>query len=239
MGLWRLEISSSVRIILIVVGIVIIGLSGSYAVSVWAESWLPVGISVASIAIAILATFKADLFDFEPRLLGGDFALIHSSQPNPTNSGVLLPVHFINVGYGEGAILSIAVEATHVERGEKYLLIPVAEINLQRLLQNTGRMHASNIEGPFLGFPLASKQAVSKSIAFTWVADNPAYAKPYLGPGTYRFEVFVETDRSRTPRCLLKLEHKFNQEQIDSFASGNAIYNMRSTPLLRSQQTAP
>ena len=234
--------SSSVRVILIVLAIVGVGLSGSYAVSLWADGatdWLPVGISVASIAIAILATFKADLFDFEPRLLGGDFALIHSSEPNPTNSGVLLPVHFINTGYGEGAILSIAVEATHVERGEKYLLIPIAEINLQKLLQRTGRMHASNIEGPFLGFPLASKQAVSKSIAFTWVGDNPAYAKPYLGPGTYRFEVFVETDRSRKPRCLLKLEHKFDQRQIDSFASGNAVYNMRASPLLTAPHKAP
>ena len=102
--------------------------------------------------------------------------------------------------------------------------------SIHKLIQNTGRLHATNIFGPFIGFPLGSKQVISKNIAFGWSDDNPNYSKPFIGAGTYNFDVFFQIDRSKKPLKLLSINHTFSQKVIDDFSNGNAIYNMTSNP---------
>lgn len=98
------------RLALFLAAVVFAGVAGAYALSLWTDArlWLPIGISVASLAISILSAFKNELFDFAPQVVGGDFALIHSTAPNVAQSGLLLPVHFVNRGYGEGVIVAIS-----------------------------------------------------------------------------------------------------------------------------------
>lgn len=194
---------------------------------------MPIGLSVASLLVAILSAFKADLFDFSLTVIGGDIALMHSTEPNATHSGVLVPLHFSNRGYGEGIVLDLTVEVTNERQKKKYLLTPLVEVDLQKLLQNAGRLHGTNTIGPFFGFSVASRQVISKAIAFGWVNTDPNYSQPHLEPGFYTFDVFVGTDRATSRKKTLTFRQEFTQKQIDSFVKGSTVYLQRTNPYAR------
>jgi len=138
-------------------------------------------------------------------------------------------LHFVNKGYGEGAILGISVEVTNHVKNQTYLLTPIAEVDAPKLIQNMGRLHGTNIISPFLAFPLGSKQVVSKWYAFVWEDKHSKYAQTHLEAGLFTFDIYVKTDRPNGPQKYLTFTHTFSQDAINSFMSGNAIYNLKSS----------
>ena len=192
------------RLFLTVAGIVAVALVGAYVVLRGnnAAIWLPIGLSIASLVVAILSAFKNELFEFAPAVLGSEVILV---QPRPTPLTVILPLSFVNTGYAEGVIEWVAVKLVRIADGHFTVLHPTLEIDQLKFWQGRHYLHADNIIGTFASFPMESKKVVVKSILFS-VQEGQTLD---LVEGEYRFNIYVKASNARKGRILHSFECTF------------------------------
>ncbi len=214
----------SVRLIVTLAGVVLIALIGAYLLAKGTEQyiWIPLGLSVASLAISILAAFKTELFDFAPVVVGGDIMLAQG-RPVKNNFVFVLPLHLVNEGYGSGVVEWISVVMVLPDKINKILFIPVAFVDLQKVIQGKRFLHAENLMGAFSSYHLESKGARTDSIVFSR-QEGPGVEPFQLQPGTYQFEVYVKANTRRKPWKALTFEKELTQELFDQYLAGSSIY---------------
>src|ERR1035437_4563540 len=103
------------RLFLTVFGVVAAALLGAFAIGRGDNSslWLPLGLSIASLAVAILSAFKNELFEFAPAVLGSEIILAQA-RPIHAKLTVILPLSFVNTGYAEGVVEWVAVKLVRI-----------------------------------------------------------------------------------------------------------------------------
>lgn len=214
-----MSISFPARLILTIVGVILASLLGAYWVR-GNSQWLPLGISIASFVIAILAAFKRELFAFSPRVLGGDIVFAPTNPPSDSLS-LVLPLQFINDGYGEGVVKWVAVKLEAPGLDTPAVMGPVTEVDLQQFLQHRRHLHAENMLGAFAPFRLEAKEATAKALLFTEEGDNEPRQ---VDPGTWNFSVHLMTSAKDKPIEMISFSHEITDDILDNFIAGTGSY---------------
>ncbi len=187
-----------------------------------ATVWLPLGLSIASLIVSILSAFKNELFDFAPRLVGGAL-MLPQTEPRSDNLQFVLPLSFVNTGYAEGIIEWVALKFVPTVGGEEFVCDPIAEIDLTKFLQGRRHLHAENILGAFLPFPLESKKSIGKAILFS--PQLSADEQPRLFVlGEYRMDVYLKASSESVPQKMLSVEKALTPKLIQDFRAGGSIF---------------
>lgn len=210
------------RLFLTASGIVAASLLGAFAIrrSDNAALWLPLGLSIASLAVAILSAFKNELFEFAPAVLGSEVIILAQERPIHANLTVILPLSFVNTGYAEGIVEWVALKLVHTADGDFSVLHPTLELDLLKFWQGRRYVHADNLIGTFTSFPIESKKVVVKSILFT----APDGAKPFtLVEGEYRFDIYVKSSNARKARVLHSFKYTVSDQNLSSYVSGKTL----------------
>jgi hypothetical protein len=184
-----------------------------------AALWVPLGLSVASLVVAILAAFKNELFEFAPAVLGSEVFLAQA-QPAHDKLTVIIPLSFINTGYAEGVIEWVAIKLTYITDGQFSILEPVVEVDLIKFLQGKRYLHAESTLGQFASFPLESKKVVSKAILFAASPDKPSFT---LVEGKYRFDVYVKSSSVDKAELLHSFNQEFTKDLLTKYLAGSSI----------------
>jgi hypothetical protein len=178
-------------------------------------------LSLAALAIAVLALRRGRSIAFAPEILGGDVILPRSS----TSGGIkfLLPLQFVNAGHGGGVVHWVALRLTvDGDTSRSMLLSPVAEVDMQSFLRAKRRLETENVE-PFTGFALDGKRALAKFVLFE-PAEQARGAPLRLRPGRYAFELFYRAAGMREPRRERSFEHVLEQKSLDQYEADETVY---------------
>ena len=215
------------RLLLTVGAVLAIALAGAYLLRDAANSgtWVPLGLAIGSLAVSIIAAFRSELFGFAPAVVGGE-TLLAQTQPPSTTFNLVLPLHFLNRGYGDGVVEWVAVRLWLHGAAEPILLTPVCEIDMMKLIQGKRHLHAENVKGSFAAFPLEGKKSVSKAILFKDEV-QPGTAAPVVNPGRVRFEIYVKGNNAKKAKLALTIVQGYSQEMLASYATGTSIHNVQ------------
>lgn len=185
--------------------------------------WLPLGLAIAALAIAILALVKARLLEFAPEVLAGDVILPRASRL-AGEVKLLLPLQFSNAGYVDGIIEWVALRLTvDGDATRSILLSPVAEVDMQRFIQAKRKLDSENTIEPFAAFALEGKRSLAKFVLFD-VAERPRAEPLRLRPGRYGFELFVKSSGTRQPKLERFFEHAIEAKHLDEFRNDATVY---------------
>lgn len=207
------------RLFLTVSGTVAAALLGAFTIRQGdnAALWLPLGLSIGSLAIAILSAFKNELFEFAPAVLGSEVILTHPRLNQ--EFAMILPLSFVNTGYAEGIVEWVAVKLVHIADGHFSALHPIFEVDLLKFWQGKHYLHAENTIGTFASFPMESKKVVVKSILFA-VPEGRRFA---LVKGEYRFDIYLKANNIRRARVLHSFKYSLSDEFLSEYASGKTM----------------
>jgi|ERR1051326_644034 hypothetical protein len=209
------------RLFLTVSGIVAAALVGSFVIrrGDGAALWLPLGLSIASLAVAILSAFKNELFEFAPAVLGSQVIFVQA-RPIHAKLTVILPLSFINTGYAEGVIEWVAVKLVRRTDRQSAVLHPTLEVDMLKFWQGKHYLHADNTIGLFTSFPLESKKVVVKAILFT----VPTAAEPFsLSEGEYRFDIYLKASIAKRAKVMHSLTYTFSEQFLTEYISGKTM----------------
>ena len=178
-------------------------------------------LSLAALAIALLALLRGRVFAFAPEILGGDVILPRSSSAGGVK--FLLPLQFTNAGYAGGIIQWVALRLTvDGDTARSILLSPVAEVDMQSFIRAKRRLEPQNVE-PFTGFALEGKRALAKFVLFE-PAKQGVGAPLRLRPGRYGFELFYRATGMREPRRERSFEHMLEQKSLEQYEADETVY---------------
>ncbi|HEX6690803.1 MAG TPA: hypothetical protein VF110_06605 [Burkholderiales bacterium] len=178
-------------------------------------------LSLAALAIALLALLRGRAFGFAPEVLAGDVILPRAS----TAGGLkfLLPLQFTNAGYAGGIIQWVALRLTvDGDTAKSILLSPVAEVDMQSFIRAKRRLEPQNVE-PFAGFALEGKRALAKFVLFE-PAEQGRSAPLRLRTGRYAFELFYRASGMREPRRERSFEHVLEQKSLEQYEADETVY---------------
>lgn len=185
--------------------------------------WLPLGLGLAALAVAVLAFAKTRSMEFAPEVLAGDVILPRASRL-AGEVRLLLPLQFTNSGYADGIIEWVAVRLTLDGQTERSVLLsPIAEVDMQRFIQSKRRLDGDNTIEPFTGFALEGKRSLAKFVLFD-VAEKARHEPLRLRPGRYQFELFVKSTATRHPKLERCFEHAVEQKHLDEFRNDTTVY---------------
>ncbi len=220
-----MAMSFPTRLVLTIAGTIVASIGAAYLLGGRAPAiWLPLAFSIASLTISILAAFKSELFDFAPVVIQQGYLLAQASPPTPAVLNITLPLHFLNRGYGEGVIESIALKVWLEGSAEPIILTPAAELDLQKFVQGLRRLHPENIIGPFCAFPLEAKASRAKTIVFS--PEKAVSGQPVLKPGKHRIEVFLRASNHRVPFLALEMPFPLTADTLAEYAAGKSIHDV-------------
>lgn len=183
---------------------------------------LTIAISILALAVSLFGTFKNEIFPFNVAIFtGSNLAIVNESEPNKNSPMLILPITFINSGYGSGVIDLIILNVT-TPSGKKQIYNLVAELDYKKLIQGEKKVHTDNINGFFTSTVLNGRQSLQKYLLF--IQDTNANGSEVNGlfPGQYTIEL-----SARTYGGELKKEEEFEytitNTQIDSIARGTMV----------------
>ncbi len=210
------------RLFLTVSGIVAAALVGAFVIRGGdnAALWLPLGLSIASLAVAILSAFKNELFEFSLAVFGAE-VILAQARPVHAELTVILPLSFVNTGYAEGVVEWIALKLVRTADGQFAVLHPTLEIDQLKFWQGRHYLHADNTIGTFSSFPLESKKVIVKSILFVIPEGKPPFA---LAEGEYRFDIYVKASNMKRAKVLHSFKYTFSDEFLSEYVSGKTVH---------------
>lgn len=185
---------------------------------------IAIALSLIALAVSLVSSFKNELFDFHLDIVTGELVLTSPTSPSHDSLALVIPLSFINRGYGEGIVENLAVKAVLIKTQETKLYTPIAEIDMVKFLQGKRKLHAENLLGSLSAFPMDAKAALKKFVLFSQAEDNENYPFSTWEAGKYRFEIYAKTSARREPRKLAEFEYEITQEIIDSYFSGSSHY---------------
>lgn len=181
------------------------------------------GLSILALVVAAAAALRIYKLEFCPEVIGGDVILPRAGRAAGT-ARLLLPLHFCNAGHAGGIVEWVALRVTFEGESDRPLLLsPVAEVDIQRFIQDKRRLTDGSCAEPFSGFALDARRSVSKFILFD-AAERPRTGSLRLQPGRYRFELFVKASNARQPKLERTFEHRIEDKHIEDYREDLAVY---------------
>ena len=184
---------------------------------------LALALSAVALAVSAFFALKIRRLEFCPEIVGGDVILPRAGRAAGT-ARLILPLHFSNAGHAGGIVEWVALRVTHDAEPERpVLLSPVAEVDMQRFIQDRRQLNDQNCSEPFSGFALDARRALSKFLLFD-VAERPRVPQLRVQRGRYRFELFVKAANARQPKLERTFEHTLEQKHLDDYKDDLAVY---------------
>ncbi len=99
------------------------------------EEFLPLILSVLAIVISVFSAFKNEIFPFNITTVAGDnITIISTDAPQKNSPPIILPISFINEGYGSGIIELVTLTIID-EKGTKQIYSLIAEVDFNKMIQ--------------------------------------------------------------------------------------------------------
>jgi hypothetical protein len=185
----------------------------------------PLAISLASLAISLISAFRAEIFPFQLKVLPGGLCTARHSDVSAEETDeldLILPIAFLNTGFGEGVIEGVTVKMLAGD-GTTMLYRPNLEVDLKSFMQGLSVPSKANIIGMFTPFPLHAKQSVQKIWLFTQDTRENPYPRSTWRAGTYRFDYFVKESQWAKPKKLATMEQVIDEPQLTAAHNGVAV----------------
>ena len=177
----------------------------------------PVIVSILALMVSLLGTFRSEVFPFEVQVRWGTIVF---PPPAPNDLGIVLPLIFLNTGFADGVIDSVALLLRGAD-GSVRKYVPVAELGEIGTL--VGPLHISHMERTFGPFALAAKESAVKRILFFQDQANTKYPMVVLGSGEYELELFAKHTGVKRPMSYGSIPVSVTQDVLDSTGSGTWI----------------
>lgn len=211
------------RLVFSVAAILVIALTGAFFLrkEKKAEFWLPLGIAIASLVVSLVASFKAELITFMPRVLADTVWVVHDSSGDKKKLCLVVPLFFSNAGYGEGVVRDVALKITSERGGYVLHFQPTAEIDTVKLMASSFRLTPECVIAAWNSFPLDSKEVVRKPFLFNCVSTSTN--RNTFEAGVHRFEVFVLGSNMSEPKALFSWPVEFTEKDLADFERGTSF----------------
>lgn len=213
-----------------IVGILVITVASLSVLAVasnFSQTLLPIAISIVSLIISLVSAFRGQLFPFQLKVLPGGLCYVRHSAVSSDESStdeldLVLPLSFINSGYGDGVIDGVAVKVLD-KAGTAMLYLPAMEIDLKAFVQGISIPSKANLIGLYMPFPLHTRQSVHKVWLFTQDSAQNPYPKARWHPGSYRIEYFIKESLWNQPSKVATLDLDVGESQIEAAKKGVAV----------------
>jgi hypothetical protein len=190
---------------------------------------VPIAVSFLSLVVSVATLLRAGLLPFRLKIIPGglytvkrDPATTGQDPTRPDEFDLILPINFLNTGYGEGVIQGVAVKVFD-ESGTAMLYRPTVEIDLTSFVQGPSVIGKHDVISGYMPFPVHAKQSLQKVWLFSQdTMDNP-YPRREWRPGTYRFEYFVQESQWEQPRNVATMRKLIEQVVIERTRDGMAV----------------
>jgi hypothetical protein len=206
------------KVLVLLILTVVITIAGLALADAAVSQYLSAFISLAALVISVVSAFKEDVFPFRPRALVDEVMLAPPTLPSHDSLALIVPVAFLNDGYGTGVIegLTLKIEG---EGGTK-VYTPVAEIDYQKFISGKRALHAENLLGAFNLFRLGSRESMKKHILFSQEEHSQRYPFTQWKPGKYIFRLFAKHTGSASPVEISSVTHGLSQEVLGAYKKG-------------------
>ena len=209
--------------LLVVTGLIIAGILIYNDETASLNQNITVLVSIFALIISLISAFKDDLFPFQLEILSGNLIAFGPSPEGHNSIAIVFPMSFINEGHGTGIIESVVVKIEHQENREKKLYTPIAEVDVEKLIQGKRRLNAENSKGGFAFFPLKGKQIIERSFVFAQEEHSEKYPFNIWKPGAHKITIFIKDNH--TKKFINKFSFEQNFEQT-MFADNSASFLM-------------
>ena len=177
-------------------------------------------ISVVALVVSVLAAFKEDVFPFRPRVLLDEVTLAAPGPTNRLSPSILIPLAFVNEGYGSGIVEGLTLK---VETGANAkIYIPVAEVDYAKFITGRRAVHGDNILGAFNVFPLGPRATVKKCILFAQEMNSARYPFTDWAPGQHVFRLYVKHSAVSAPVVVGEVTNQLSPELLASYQVGTS-----------------
>ncbi len=185
-------------------------------------------ISLSALAVSVVSAFKEDIFPFRPRVLLDELVLAVPTGSSHDSLSLLLPLIFVNEGYGAGVIEGLTLKVKCKKQTKIYT--PLVEIDYSKYLTGKRALHAENVLGTFNMFPLESRKSLRKFILFTQEENSKRYPFNKWEAGDYEFRIFIKHTAFSVPMEAANLKYSITEELLSAYKAG------QSTSLLPSRE---
>ena len=202
-------------ILCVVLAVAALAMTGATPVA-----YLSALISVAALVVSVLAAFKEDVFPFRPRALLDEITLAAPGPTNRLSPSILVPLAFVNEGYGSGIVEGLTLK---VETGSNAkIYTPVAEVDYAKFITGRRAIHGDNMLGAFNVFPLGPRATVKKCILFAQEQASARYPFSDWAPGQHVFRLYMKHSAATTPAVVGEVTNQLSPELLASYQAGTS-----------------
>jgi hypothetical protein len=197
------------------------------------SQYLTALISLAALTVSIVSAFKEDVFPFKLRGLIDEVLLAPiqslSSGPTGDSPAIILPIIFLNSGYGSGIIEGLTLKI----EGEKTIkiYIPITEVDYQKFMSGKRALHPDNIIESFNPFPMESRKTLKKHIVFIQKTDSSRYPFNVWKPGKFTFRLFIKHSGVKTPTEVKSVTNIISEATLINYTNGSGMSMMSEREL--------
>lgn len=202
-------------ILILAVSVSVVGLA---FVDASMSQYLTALIAVAALCISVVSAFKEDIFPFRPHAVIGELVFAPPTNPPYENIAVLIPIAFVNNGYGSGVIEGLTLKIEPATGAKAYT--PVAEVDYQKFISGKRVLHAENMLGAFNSFRLGSRDSLKKNVLFTQELNSPRYPYQDWSPGKHVFSLFIMHSGMNKPVKVGSVEYEISNHLLTSYRNG-------------------
>jgi hypothetical protein len=208
------------KVLVFLILIVVLTTAGLAVSNAAMSHYLTAFIALAALVVSVLSAFKEDVFPFRPRALFGEVILAGHGPSAPDSPTLLVPIVFVNEGYGAGVIEGLTFKV--VSGATTKIYMPVLEIDVPKFWSGKRAIHAENILGTFNSFPIGSRQVISKSVTFIQVPDSPRYPFSNWAEGEYEFHLYMKHTGANTPVKVATVTRTIEAKTLAEYMAGVA-----------------
>jgi hypothetical protein len=209
----KLFVGLILTVVLSVVGLALLNASIS--------QYLTAFIALAALVVSVVSAFKEDIFPFRPLVLFEEMLLVAPTASSHNSPAILLPIAFINKGYGSGVIEGLTLKVETEANAKIYT--PVLEVDYQKLISGKRALHAENILGTFNLFALGGRESIKKHIVFSQEENSVRYPFSPWSPGKHVFRLFIKHTGSRAPVEVCRVTKEISEKLIADYKAGTSV----------------
>ncbi len=182
------------------------------------SQYLSAAISLAALLVSVVSAFKEDVFPFRPVAAVDEIILAPTTLPSHDSLALVVPITFVNTGYGAGLIEGLTIKVQGATGVKVYA--PLAEVDFQKYISGKRALHADNIIGTFNVFRLGARESVKKYVLFSQQENSTRYPFNAWTPGSHEFVLYAKHSASAHPTVLASINYEISANVLSSYKSG-------------------
>lgn len=191
------------------------------------EGILPIILSIGALIISLLTLLRFIIFPANLEIISGSNIILNPDEKGNLNFGIILPITFVNKGFGDCGIESIGLKLFKEDTIEIFFE-PLLEIDIEEYIQDKRKVHGTNVLRGFNSFNLFGR--TSKNIDYLFsqkvLDSNTNDELETIGVGTYKGELYVKTFNDKKLILRKTFNFNLNEKIINDLNKGNSSYIM-------------